>query len=332
MEKIICVSTVQENRSLPAFSMPEGSRTPPEEKILRGPLDYLLSVSGKQIRTELILAFNEWLRIPDEKVKIISDVVELLHTASLLIDDIQDASKLRRGLPVAHAIFGVPQTINSANYAYYLAQERMQDLMDPQAFRIFTEELLNLHRGQGMELYYRDLLVCPTEEEYIKIVSNKTGGLLRLAWGLMQTQSHVVVDCSSLVEKLGIIYQIRDDYLNLQSGLYMQKKGFGEDLSEGKFSLPVIHCITSSADNNLLLSILKQRVNDESIKAYAIRYMEAAGSFKHCLKKLDMLWSEAIDIVSQLELSLGGCQRLRSILHRLKVESTPESASGGNCY
>jgi geranylgeranyl pyrophosphate synthase len=109
------------------------------------------------------------------------------------IDDIQDASKLRRGSPVAHSIFGIPQTINSGNYAYYLAQERMQDLMDLGAFHIFTTELLNLHRGQGMELYYRDLLVCPTEDEYIKIVLNKTGGLFRLAWGLMQTQSEVTM-------------------------------------------------------------------------------------------------------------------------------------------
>jgi geranylgeranyl diphosphate synthase type 3 len=69
----------------------------------------------------------------------------------------------------------------------------MQDLMDLRAFHIFTTELLNLHRGQGMELYYRDLLVCPTEEEYIKIVLNKTGGLFRLAWGLMQTQSQVTM-------------------------------------------------------------------------------------------------------------------------------------------
>ena len=107
----------------------------------------------------------------------------------LRIDDIQDSSKLRRGLPVAHSIYGIAQTINSANHAYFLAQEKLRELDNPEAFEIFTEELLNLHRGQGMDLYWRDALVCPTEKEYLKMISNKTGGLFRLAVKLMQMQS-----------------------------------------------------------------------------------------------------------------------------------------------
>lgn len=102
------------------------------------------------------------------------------------IDDIQDSSKLRRGVPVAHSIFGIAQTINCANYAYFLAQQELPKLGDPRAFEILTEELLNLHRGQGMDLYWRDSLVCPTEEEYLTMVLNKTGGLFRVAVRLMQ--------------------------------------------------------------------------------------------------------------------------------------------------
>lgn len=105
------------------------------------------------------------------------------------IDDIQDMSLLRRGRPVAHRIFGVAQTINSANYAYFLAQQRLYALKSPKALEIFTEELLNLHRGQGMDLFWRDSLNCPTEEEYLEMVSNKTGGLFRLAIRLLQLES-----------------------------------------------------------------------------------------------------------------------------------------------
>jgi geranylgeranyl pyrophosphate synthase len=171
-------------------------------------LDYLLSFPGKDIRGQLISSFNEWLQIPEEKLSLIKRVVELLHTASLLcvarspnhhsqyyringltlfrIDDIQDSSQLRRGLPVAHNIFGVAQTINSANYAYFKAQSELHKIGDPRAVEIFTEELLRLHKGQGMDLYWRDSLTCPTEEEYLEMVSNKTGGLFRLAIKLMQ--------------------------------------------------------------------------------------------------------------------------------------------------
>jgi geranylgeranyl diphosphate synthase, type III len=92
---------------------------------------------------------------------------------------------------VAHNIFGVAQTINSANYAYFVAQEKIRELNQPRAYEVFTEELLRLHRGQGMDLYWRDTLACPTEEEYIEMILNKTGGLFRLGVKLMQMESEI---------------------------------------------------------------------------------------------------------------------------------------------
>lgn len=105
------------------------------------------------------------------------------------IDDVQDDSDLRRGVPVAHHIYGVPQTINTANYVIFLALQEVMKLNIPSMMQVCTEELINLHRGQGIELYWRDSLTCPTEEEYIDMVNNKTSGLLRLAVRLMQAAS-----------------------------------------------------------------------------------------------------------------------------------------------
>ena len=96
----------------------------------------------------------------------------MLHTASLLIDDVEDDSSLRRGIPVAHRIYGVASTINSANYVYFLALKRLEELRDPRCIEIFTEELLMLHRGQGMEIYWRDQNVCPSVEEYMEMIGN----------------------------------------------------------------------------------------------------------------------------------------------------------------
>lgn len=105
------------------------------------------------------------------------------------MDDVEDSSLLRRGVPVAHSIFGMAQTINSANYVYFVALQELQKLNNPRAITIYTEELLNLHRGQGMDLYWRDTLTCPTEDDYLEMVNNKTGGLFRLAVKLMQAES-----------------------------------------------------------------------------------------------------------------------------------------------
>lgn len=105
------------------------------------------------------------------------------------VDDVEDSSLLRRGIPVAHSIFGMAQTINSANYVYFEALQELVKLDNPQTIQIYSDELCNLHRGQGMDLFWRDTLTCPSEDDYLEMVGNKTGGLFRLAVKLMQAES-----------------------------------------------------------------------------------------------------------------------------------------------
>ena len=137
---------------------------------------------------------------------------------NIRIDDIQDGSQLRRGSPAAHCIFGTAQSINAANYAYFLAQQELLHLDNPsEASRIYNEEMLNLHRGQGIELFWRDTMTVPTEDEYLLMISNKTGGLFRLAARLMQSASSTMHDILPLTDLIGLIFQIRDDYNNLCS-------------------------------------------------------------------------------------------------------------------
>ncbi|KAL0570074.1 hypothetical protein V5O48_011892, partial [Marasmius crinis-equi] len=177
--------------------------TEKNESSIMEPYTYITSHPGKDIRSQFIDAFNFWLNVPKEKTRGIAKIVNMLHSASLLVDDIQDNSQLRRGHPVAHKIYGVPQTINTANYVYFLALRELRTLYcpcsgsntsnssdcspgeDPDLEAIITSELLNLHRGQGLDLFWRDNLVCPTEEEYVDMVNNKTGGLLRIGVKLM---------------------------------------------------------------------------------------------------------------------------------------------------
>ncbi|KAL7940096.1 isoprenoid synthase domain-containing protein [Trichoderma barbatum] len=105
-----------------------------------------------------------------------------------------------------------------------------------------------------MDLFWRDTLTCPTEEEYLQTVGNKTGGLLRLGIKLMQAESKASIDCVPLVNLVGQIFQIRDDYMNLSCSEYSNNKGNCEDLAEGKFSFPVIHCIRSDPGDVQLIT------------------------------------------------------------------------------
>lgn len=139
-------------------------------KIVRGPYSYLHKIPGKDFRPQMIEAFNQIFGVPQEKIQVISRVIEMLHTSSLLIDDVEDSAVLRRGFPVAHSLFGTAQTINSSNYMLFHALRLLLQLGVPDAVTIYTEEMLNLHRGQGLDLYWRDTSTCPTEEEYIEMV------------------------------------------------------------------------------------------------------------------------------------------------------------------
>lgn len=128
--------------------------------------------------------------------------------------------------------------------------------------------MIDLHRGQGLDLFWRDNLLCPAVEEYIEMVNKKTGGLLRLAIRLMQACSRSSVydakaivsnirDYVPVVDLIGILFQIRDDYQNLMDLQYTNNKGLCEDITEGKFSFPVINSILARPDDRQLLSMLQ---------------------------------------------------------------------------
>ncbi|KAI8146461.1 geranylgeranyl pyrophosphate synthase [Fennellomyces sp. T-0311] len=285
------------------------------DAILLEPYNYLCDHPGKDIRGKLIEAFDAWLHVPSDKLKVITNIVQMLHTASLMIDDVQDDSDLRRAVPVAHHIFGVPQTINSANYVYFMALQELLKLDQPHMVAVYAEELVNLHRGQGTELFWRDSLTCPSEDEYIAMVNNKTSGLLRLAVRLMQEASSSNVDYTYLVNIIGIHFQVRDDYLNLQSDTYSKNKGFCEDLTEGKFSFPVIHAIRADTSNRQLLNIVSQKPTAVEVKRYALEIIQRTGTFeyvKEFLKKKEMEARKEIK-------SLGGNVLLEKVMDSLSI-------------
>ena len=143
--------------------------------------------------------------------------------------------------------------------------------------------MLNLHRGQGIELFWWNNLNVPTDNQYHQMISNKTGGLFRLAVRLMQSVSTTGHNILSLTELIGLIFQIRDDYrdlcpeevMNVLHNGMTSTKGFCEDLKEGRFPLPVIRSVSSStSNNNELINILKLHTSDKHLKSYTLSYMQ----------------------------------------------------------
>ncbi|OUC44504.1 hypothetical protein D917_09043 [Trichinella nativa] len=315
------------------------SLSPPaskEEEELIAPFKYICSIPGKQIRVKLVCGFNLWLNVDNEIVNAISEIVEMLHNASLMIDDIEDSSELRRGMPVTHRIYGLPTTLNTANYIYFVALSKTVQLRHGDAVKVFTESLLDLHRGQGMEIYWRDAVICPTEAKYLDMVIKKTGGLFRLGVNMLQLFSTNKTDYNQLLNDMATYFQIRDDYMNLVAG---ELKGFAEDLTEGKFSFPIIHALQSNPENDQILKILRQRTNSVELKKHCINILSNLGSLNYTKQRLNELsnnetrmpisvysnvvyiWSSFGLILSDIE-KFGGNTHLQDLMEMLQLLHT----------
>ncbi|WWC61487.1 uncharacterized protein I303_104071 [Kwoniella dejecticola CBS 10117] len=312
--------------------------TETQERTLLEPYTYISANPGKEFRGKLIDAFNLWLKVPEDSLKVVTRIVRMLHNASLLMDDVEDNSELRRGLPVAHTIYGVPQTINTANYVYFLAMQELLSLRPSESSSgwtpdkgkekqkekekevdvvgLVTDELLHLHRGQGLDLFWRDTLTCPTEKEYVDMVLGKAGGLLRLAVKLMMAKSESDVDYVPLVNLISVWFQIRDDYMNLQSTEYEANKGYCEDLTEGKFSFPVVHGVRADDSNRQILNVLQKKTTSVSLKKHVVDYLrEETKSFAYTKKVI-------VDLQDQIMVEireLGGNAPLEKALNSLAL-------------
>jgi geranylgeranyl diphosphate synthase type 3 len=136
----------------------------------------------------------------------------------------------------------------------------------------------------------------------------------------------ITSDCAPLVSTIGLLFQILDDHLNLSptSG-YSDLKGLCEDLTEGKFSFPVIHAIRADPSNQILINILKQKTTDEEVKRYALKYMQSKGSFDYSKTVIDELRGKTEGLVGGIEQGLGehghqGAEALRTMLSRLVLK------------
>ncbi|TPX54559.1 hypothetical protein SeMB42_g00237 [Synchytrium endobioticum] len=291
------------------------------------PYKYLLSLGGKGIRNKLMDAFNHYLHVSPAKLGVIKTCIEMLHNASLLIDDIEDNSSMRRGKPSAHVKYGLPSTINTGNLCYFFTLQNVLKAYEDDKdmcinmMRAFTEEMVQLHRGQGFELHWRDHgeCACPSMDEYRDMVSNKTGGLLRLGVKMMQYASGSDKNLVEIADLIGVHFQIRDDYLNLASTKYTDAKGFCEDLSEGKFSYPIIHSIQSSSDQaQELLRIVRSKPTDVATKLRALELIQETKSLEQTESVIDALDAQ----ITEELLKLGGNPILEKVMTILREEYT----------
>ncbi len=194
----------------------------------------------------------------------------------------------------------------------------LQALNSQNSFVVFMDELIMLHKGQALDIYWRDNAICPTEKEYISMVQDKTGGLFRLASSLIASLSqNKHIEVTNLVNELATLFQILDDLLNLQSESYHANKSYCEDLTEGKFSFPIVHSIQSRPNDKRLLNIVKQKTSDNILKTYALELMKETNSFEYCKQVLLQYKQKVLDSINKI----GYNEALVSIVEALLAQA-----------
>jgi len=162
-------------------------------------------------------------------------------------------------------------------------------------------------------------MLFPGEESVPLTFVAETGGLFRVAVKLMMAcaTKNVKVDYVPLVNLFGVYFQIRDDYMNLQSTEYSNNKGFAEDLTEGKFSFPIVHGVRADQSNRVILNVLQKRPTTPTLKHHTISHLRTqTGSFTYTLKIMRALEQEVYEEIARL----GGNSQLEAILATLHVK------------
>jgi len=264
--------------------------------------------SRKNILPNLTRAFDHWLNIPEDKLDQIENITQKVDKTCLLVDDMQDESVLK-GLEATNTQYKVSALATSATYSLMSALGKCFFLDHPDALKVTVDLLLEMVEGQGVELYMRNNVKCPTEEEYRDMAIKKTGAFFKLTCQLMQLFSTNKEDYSDLADNIGLLFQIVDDYKHLNCKNESDIENCTA-LTEGKFGFPIVHAIQNNPEELQLISILRQRTEDFDRKQYCVTLLEKYGSFYYTRRTIKKLKSEVDEKIKKL----GGNKLLLEIV------------------
>jgi octaprenyl-diphosphate synthase len=204
---------------------------------------YIISAGGKRLRPALLLLVCGALGYRGEHRHTLAAVVEFIHTATLLHDDVVDESTLRRGRPTANESFGNPASVLVGDFLYSRAFQMMLDAHSMRVMEILAEATNIIAEGEVMQLMnMHDASL--DDAGYLQVIRSKTAKLFeasaRLGAVLSDAAPAAEEACAQYGQALGTAFQVIDDVLDYDGDVAQMGKNLGDDLREGKVTLPLI--------------------------------------------------------------------------------------------
>ena len=264
---------------------------------------YIVEAGGKRLRPVLALLAANALNYNGDKHHYFAAVVEFIHTATLLHDDVVDVSSLRRGRPTANAEYGNASSVLVGDFIYTRAFQQMVELDEPAILPLMAQATNQIAEGEVLQLVQAGQM-STTEEVYYDIINRKTAVLFEAACegggiiaGATSIQRQALADFG---RHLGMAFQIADDILDYRGNAETMGKNVGDDLAEGKLTLPLIRLFTigSPEQQKLVSEAIEQRsaasietIYDAVIATKSLDYCEfvAAQHAKNAATALDVL-------------------------------------------
>jgi octaprenyl-diphosphate synthase len=224
---------------------------------------YIVGAGGKRIRPRLVLLFAEALGFEGPQRYELAAIVEFIHTATLLHDDVVDESALRRGRATANATFGNAASVLVGDFLYSRAFQMMVSLNSLRVLEVLADATNVIAEGevlQLMNMHDPDLAV----EDYLRVIRFKTAKLFeasaRLGAVLAGADRGVEEACADFGRSLGTAFQLVDDLLDYEGKSDELGKNVGDDLREGKPTLPLLVAMerASAADRDLIRHAIEE--------------------------------------------------------------------------
>ena len=264
---------------------------------------YIISGGGKRLRPLLTVLAARAVGGGDEQAHTLAAIIEFIHTATLLHDDVVDESTLRRGRETANALFGNQASVLVGDFLYTRSFQMMVSLESMQVMQVLADATNVIAEGEVMQLMnIGDASV--SEARYFEVIYCKTAKLFeaatRLAAAISGQQQHEQA-LADYGRQLGTAFQLIDDLLDYDADEAATGKHLGDDLAEGKPTLPLLHALAhGSSDEQALIREAIEQANGLPHMARILATMQRVGSLTYTRQRAEAAADAAIAALASL--------------------------------
>ncbi len=266
--------------------------------------EYIINSGGKRLRPALVLLSSGAFSYTGKHHHNLAAIIEFIHTATLLHDDVVDASELRRSKATANALFGNATSVLVGDFLYSRSFQMMVEVNNMRIMQVLADATNTIAEGEVLQLINcRDPNV--NEENYLQVIRYKTAKLFEAATRLGAILSEVSPEeeesIASYGMHLGTAFQLTDDMLDYSGDYHDTGKNLGDDLAEGKPTLPLIYAMKNgSKEQANIVSKAIQNGGGEGMLESVLKVIHETGALDYTRKKAEAESYIATEAISLL--------------------------------